>query len=47
MVIIDHPHNHPVFPATKLTREGRDKYEAAVRANGASHSTVLKVDMGM
>ncbi|KAF9044099.1 hypothetical protein BJ165DRAFT_1347476, partial [Panaeolus papilionaceus] len=37
-------HNHPRFPATKLSREGRDKYEAAIRANGASRTTVLKCD---
>ncbi|KAF9032434.1 hypothetical protein BJ165DRAFT_1568600 [Panaeolus papilionaceus] len=37
-------HNHPRFPATRLSREGRDKYEAAIRANGASRTTVLKCD---
>lgn len=47
VVILEGAHNHPRFPATKLSREGRDKYEAAVRANGISRSTVLKCDNGM
>ncbi|KAF9472149.1 hypothetical protein BDN70DRAFT_938396 [Pholiota conissans] len=45
IVILTNPHNHPRFPATKLSREGKDLYKEAVRVNGISRSTALKVDM--
>ncbi|PPR05947.1 hypothetical protein CVT24_004653 [Panaeolus cyanescens] len=46
IVILSNYHNHPQFPATKLSREGQDKYEAAVKMMGVSKSTVLKLDNG-
>lgn len=47
VVILVGAHNHPRFPATKLSREGIDKYTKAVEAHGVSRATVLKCDMGM
>lgn len=47
VVILYNHHNHPKFPSTKLSRDGRDKYEAAVKANGVARSTVLKTDNGV
>jgi len=47
IVILVGAHNHPRFPVTKLSREGIDKYTAAVEAHGVSQATVLKCDTGM
>ncbi|KAJ7138641.1 hypothetical protein C8R46DRAFT_1321667, partial [Mycena filopes] len=38
------PHNHPRFPATKVSRAGKDAYRHAVDAAGVSGLTVLKLD---
>ncbi|KAF6754024.1 hypothetical protein DFP72DRAFT_1126840 [Ephemerocybe angulata] len=37
-------HNHPAFPHTKLTRDARDRYEAAILTLGTTGSTVGRVD---
>jgi len=47
IVILVGAHNHPRFPATKLSREGIDKYTEAVKVHGVSQATVLKCDAGM
>jgi len=47
IVILVGAHNHPRFPATKLSCEGIDRYTEAVEAHGVSRATVLKCDMGM
>ena len=47
IVVLVGAHNHPRFPATKLSREGIDKYTEAVQAHGVSQATVLKCDTGM
>ncbi|PPQ70451.1 hypothetical protein CVT24_013272 [Panaeolus cyanescens] len=44
VVIISECHNHPRFPSTKLSRDGKDMYEAAIHANGASRTTVARCD---
>jgi len=46
IVITDHPHNHPVPPHEKLTREGRDKYVKASEMLGPAGLTAGKVDRG-
>ncbi|KAF8186408.1 hypothetical protein BJ912DRAFT_819653, partial [Pholiota molesta] len=45
IVILQNAHNHPRFPSTKVSREGKDLYTEAVRINGVSRSTALKIDM--
>ena len=47
IVLLDGPHNHPRFPSTKLSREGKDKYEEAIKVNGVARSTVMKCDTGV
>lgn len=47
IVLLDGHHNHPRFPSTKLSREGKDKYEEAIKVNGVARSTVMKCDTGM
>lgn len=47
VVILYNHHNHPRFPSLKLSHNGKDKYEAAIKANGVACSTVLKTDNGV
>ncbi|KAJ3491080.1 hypothetical protein NLJ89_g11374 [Agrocybe chaxingu] len=44
IVCLEGPHNHPRFPSTKLSRDGRDMYEQAVIANGVGRTTALQCD---
>lgn len=44
--MLKHAHNHPVPPSTKVSREGREKYEEAVRTAGLRGITVGKTDRG-
>ncbi|KAF9552496.1 hypothetical protein CPC08DRAFT_728578 [Agrocybe pediades] len=45
IVYLTGPHNHPQWPATKVSRDGKDQYAASVIALGPSHATVQKCDM--
>lgn len=47
IVILQGAHNHPRFPATKLSRDGKDLYTQAVVETGVTGVTVVKVDSGM
>jgi hypothetical protein len=47
IVILDGAHNHPKFPATKLSRDGKDLYSKAIVAAGVTALTVRKCDSGM
>ncbi|KAJ7765293.1 hypothetical protein B0H16DRAFT_1310196 [Mycena metata] len=44
IVYLTGPHNHPKFPSTKVSRDGKDAYRRAVDAAGVSGLTVLKCD---
>ena len=47
IVILQGAHNHPKFPSTKLSRDGKDLYKQAVVEAGVTGVTVVKVDSGM
>ena len=47
IVILEGAHNHPCFPSTKLSHDGKAKYKKAVNVLGVSTATVLKIDAGM
>ncbi|KAJ3498258.1 hypothetical protein NMY22_g19617 [Coprinellus aureogranulatus] len=45
IIIIDKPHNHPMFPPVKASREAKERYREAVEElQGTSNLTVLNVD---
>jgi hypothetical protein len=47
IVILEGAHNHPKFPSTKLSRDGKDQYSKAITAAGVTGLTVVKCDSGM
>lgn len=46
VVIVENAHTHPLFPALKVTPEGKRKYTQAVEAHGPIGLSVVKCDNG-
>ncbi|KDR65997.1 hypothetical protein GALMADRAFT_131200 [Galerina marginata CBS 339.88] len=46
VILYDHlkPHNHPILPATKTSREVRELYSRCIDAVGSAGSTVQKIE---
>ncbi|KAJ7742334.1 hypothetical protein DFH07DRAFT_980337 [Mycena maculata] len=44
IIHLDHPHNHPKFPSTKVSRQGKDANIRAVTTAGITGVTILKLD---
>ena len=42
----EHPHSHPVLPASKASRDIKDLYRSCVEAAGVIGSTVQSVENG-
>ncbi len=47
IVMVDGPHNHPTPACTKLSREGRERYNGCIIAAGPRGLTAAKCDKGM
>jgi hypothetical protein len=47
IVILEGPHNHPMFPSTKVSRDAKEKYKEAVMKIGVEGATPLTCDKGI
>ncbi|EDR04794.1 uncharacterized protein LACBIDRAFT_330283 [Laccaria bicolor S238N-H82] len=44
LIYLKNPHNHPMFPSTKLSHEGKELYEQAALTVGITGLTTVKCD---
>ncbi|KAH6897587.1 hypothetical protein BKA70DRAFT_1563041 [Coprinopsis sp. MPI-PUGE-AT-0042] len=47
IVILEGPHNHPMFPSTKVSRDAKEKYKEAVMKMGVEGATPLACDKAL